>query len=172
MEFCSEFSYLVDGERCFRAESSEKSPGPGEKFFGNFPFPYMNVFLHLGHAFSHSKLEFAAAYHRLRGANVLLPFAFHCTCIPIKAAVDTLAWEINQFGNPPSLSKGSGGVGKPRTRTKGTKCVEAAMKDKFRGKKSEAAAKSEGDKYFSGRLCVALAYLTLKLSSLRIPTIG
>ncbi|KAF2295836.1 hypothetical protein GH714_034433 [Hevea brasiliensis] len=24
-------------------------------------------------------LEFTAAYHRLRGANVLLPFAFHCT---------------------------------------------------------------------------------------------
>ena len=59
----------------FRAEPGEKPPSsPGEKFFGNFPFPYMNGYLHLGHAFSLSKLEFAAAYHRLCGANVLLPY--------------------------------------------------------------------------------------------------
>ncbi|OMP09698.1 Aminoacyl-tRNA synthetase, class Ia [Corchorus olitorius] len=54
----------------FKAEAHENPPQPGEKFFGNFPFPYMNGYLHLGHAFSLSKLEFAAAYHRLRGANV------------------------------------------------------------------------------------------------------
>ncbi|PRQ41092.1 putative leucine--tRNA ligase [Rosa chinensis] len=40
----------------FRAESCEKRPEPGEKFFGNFPLPYMNGFLHVGHAFSLSKL--------------------------------------------------------------------------------------------------------------------
>ena len=28
-----------------------------EKFFGNFPYPYMNGLLHLGHAFSLSKVE-------------------------------------------------------------------------------------------------------------------
>ncbi|TKY71842.1 Leucine--tRNA ligase [Spatholobus suberectus] len=78
----------------FRAE-------PGEKFFGNFPFPYMNGYLHLGHAFSLSKLEFAAAFHPLRGTNVLLPFAFHCTAMPIKASADKLAREIQPFGNPP-----------------------------------------------------------------------
>lgn len=27
-----------------------------EKFFGNFPYPYMNGLLHLGHAFSLSKV--------------------------------------------------------------------------------------------------------------------
>nr|KYP67153.1 Leucyl-tRNA synthetase, cytoplasmic [Cajanus cajan] len=85
----------------FRAEPGEKPPSPGEKFFGNFPFPYMNGYLHLGHAFSLSKLEFAAAFHRLRGANVLLPFAFHCTGMPIKASADKLAREIAQFGDPP-----------------------------------------------------------------------
>lgn len=39
---------------------------PDNKFFGNFPYPYMNGMLHLGHAFSLSKLEFAAAYHRMQ----------------------------------------------------------------------------------------------------------
>ena len=87
----------------FKSESQEQPPGPGEKFFGNFPFPYMNGFLHLGHAFSLSKVEFAAAYHRLRGANVLFPFGFHCTGMPIKAAADKLAREIQQFGNPPEF---------------------------------------------------------------------
>jgi|MesohylFT_1024984.scaffolds.fasta_scaffold115545_1 leucyl-tRNA synthetase len=28
---------------------------PDEKFFGNFPYPYMNGLLHLGHGFSLSK---------------------------------------------------------------------------------------------------------------------
>jgi len=64
-------------EDVFKSEPCENPPKPGEKFFGNFPFPYTNGYLHLGHAFSLSKLEFAAAFHRLRGANVLLPFAFH-----------------------------------------------------------------------------------------------
>lgn len=54
-------------------------PVPEGKFFGNFPYPYMNGVLHLGHAFSISKLEFAAAYHRLIGERVLFPQGFHCT---------------------------------------------------------------------------------------------
>jgi leucyl-tRNA synthetase len=127
-------------EDIFRAESCERPPEPGEKFFGNFPYPYMNGYLHLGHAFSLSKLEFAAAYHRLRGANVLLPFAFHCTGMPIKASADKLAREIQQFGNPPTfpcelneevhISQESEDVN------------GGAPPDKFKGKKSKAASKS------------------------------
>ncbi|KAJ6711259.1 hypothetical protein OIU79_007663 [Salix purpurea] len=94
-----------DEKDVFRAEPCEGTPKPGEKFFGNFPFPYMNGFLHLGHAFSLSKLEFAAAFHRLNGANVLLPFGFHCTGMPIKASADKLAREIQKFGNPPVFPK-------------------------------------------------------------------
>ncbi|MED6185834.1 hypothetical protein PIB30_060800 [Stylosanthes scabra] len=92
-------------EQVFRAEAGENPPQAGEKFFGNFPFPYMNGYLHLGHAFSLSKLEFAAAFHRLRGANVLLPFSFHCTGMPIKASADKLAREIHQYGDPPVFPK-------------------------------------------------------------------
>ena len=74
---------------------------PAEKFYGNFPYPYMNGLLHLGHAFSLSKLEFAAAFHRLCGKQVLFPQAFHCTGMPIKACADKLKREIDTYGCPP-----------------------------------------------------------------------
>mmetsp|Transcript_29049 Transcript_29049/g.72776 ORF Transcript_29049/g.72776 Transcript_29049/m.72776 type:complete len:104 (+) Transcript_29049:203-514(+) len=54
------------------------------KYFGNFPYPYMNGLLHLGHAFTLSKLEFATAFHRLTGKRALFPQGFHCTGMPIK----------------------------------------------------------------------------------------
>ena len=44
----------------------------------------MNGSLHLGHAFSISKIEFAAGYHRLLGKRVLFPHGFHVTGMPIK----------------------------------------------------------------------------------------
>ena len=62
------------------AEIREKFP----KWFGNFPFPYMNGSLHLGHAFTISKIEFAAGYQRLLGKRVLFPHGFHVTGMPIK----------------------------------------------------------------------------------------
>lgn len=45
-----------------------------EKFFCNFPYPYMNGRLHLGHTFSLSKCEFAVRYQRLKGKRVYLLF--------------------------------------------------------------------------------------------------
>ncbi|KAK9265450.1 hypothetical protein L1049_012394 [Liquidambar formosana] len=131
----------------FRAESLERSPEPGEKFFGNFPFPYMNGFLHLGHAFSLSKLEFAAAYHRLRGANVLLPFGFHCTGMPIKASADKLGREIQQFGDPPAFpiveEEQENQQPEPEDASDGAQ----SLPDKFKGKKSKATSKSSGQKF-------------------------
>jgi leucyl-tRNA synthetase len=64
-------------------------PVPEGKFFGNFPYPYMNGVLHLGHAFSLSKLEFAAAYNRLIGKRVLFPQGFHCTGVNSAVASTT-----------------------------------------------------------------------------------
>lgn len=93
-----------DEHKIFEVEAGRVPTKPGEKFFGNFPYPYMNGLLHLGHAFTVSKLEFAAAYHRLCGRNVLLPFAFHCTGMPIKASADKLQREIDQFGTCSSFS--------------------------------------------------------------------
>jgi len=67
------------GTPAFNEDGSAKP-----KFMVTFPYPYMNGRLHLGHAFSLTKAEFAANYKRLRGYNVLFPFGFHCTGMPIQ----------------------------------------------------------------------------------------
>merc|ERR1712146_749578 len=68
-----------------------------EKFMCTFPYPYMNGWLHLGHAFSMSKAEFAAGYQRLQGKNVLFPFGFHCTGMPIPACALKIEREMKEF---------------------------------------------------------------------------
>jgi len=64
------------------------------KYFCTFPYPYMNGYLHLGHAFSMSKCEFQIRYQRQKGKRGLWPFAFHCTGMPIQAAANRLKREI------------------------------------------------------------------------------
>ena len=54
-------------------------------------------------AFSLTKAEFAAGFKRLRGYNVLFPFGFHCTGMPIQAAANKLKNEIATYGNPPQF---------------------------------------------------------------------
>ncbi|HJL69898.1 MAG TPA: class I tRNA ligase family protein, partial [Anaerolineales bacterium] len=64
-----------DAARLFEAE-----PDPGhEKYFVTFPYPYVNGYPHLGHGFTLLRAEMMARYQRMRGRNVLWPFAFHCT---------------------------------------------------------------------------------------------
>ena len=70
---------------------TEKAPSRGdddESFLVTFPYPYMNGVLHIGHAFSFSKALFRSMYERLQPHHqnsTLLPFAFHCTGMPIQA---------------------------------------------------------------------------------------
>jgi leucyl-tRNA synthetase len=54
------------------------------KWFGTFPYAYMNGSFHLGHAFTISKVEFAAGFERMRGKRVLFPVGYHATGMPIK----------------------------------------------------------------------------------------
>ena len=68
------------------------------KFFATIPYAYMNGSLHLGHAFTLSKVEFATGYERMLGKRALFPWAFHCTGMPIRAAADKLIREIEMFG--------------------------------------------------------------------------
>ena len=132
----------------FRADSLKTPPKPGERFFGNFPYPYMNGYLHLGHAFSLSKLEFASAYHRLRGANVLLPFAFHCTGMPVKASADKLSREIQLFGDPPIFpSTPEDQISDPDLELGEEVGENQGVAEKSKGKKSKAAAKASSTKF-------------------------
>lgn len=54
------------------------------KYMACMPYPYMNGRLHLGHAFTMSKTEFAVAYERMKGKRALFPQGFHVTGMPIK----------------------------------------------------------------------------------------
>ena len=66
-----------------------------------FPYPYMNGRLHLGHGFTLTKSEIRAGYESVKGKNVLYPFAFHCTGMPIQAAAHKLRREFEDYGCPP-----------------------------------------------------------------------
>lgn len=65
------------------------------KWLGTFPFPYMNGSLHLGHAFTISKIEFGAGYQRMLGKRALFPHGFHCTGMPIKVS-GRLIWNLRE----------------------------------------------------------------------------
>jgi len=74
-----------------------------EKFLVTFPYPYSNGHLHIGHAFSLTKSVFRAQFERHMGKNVLFPFAFHCTGMPIQAAANKLKTELATYGTPPQF---------------------------------------------------------------------
>jgi leucyl-tRNA synthetase len=75
-------------------ETSSVADKNKEKYLITFPYPYMNGYLHLGHAYSLSKCEFTARFQTQIGKNVLFPFSFHCTGMPIAASARRLKREI------------------------------------------------------------------------------
>ena len=50
-----------------------------KKFMITFPFPYMNGPLHVGHAFTATRVDAYARFKRMQGFNVLFPWAWHWT---------------------------------------------------------------------------------------------
>lgn len=110
-----------------------------EAYFVTFPYPYMNGRLHLGHAFSITKAEYAAGFQALKGKAVLWPMGFHCTGTPIKASADKLAREIELYGCPPKFPVASEEVAEPVDKPE--------LVDKSKSKKSKAVAKTGGIKY-------------------------
>ncbi|ORY74131.1 leucyl-tRNA synthetase [Protomyces lactucae-debilis] len=122
------------------AQTHEEVP----KFMGTMAYPYMNGSLHLGHAFTLTKVEFATGFARLQGKRALFPLGFHCTGMPIKSCADKLKREIELFGkdfqlpdNPPLEEKVQ------------LQPEQVGERDvtKFKGKKSKATAKKGGMDY-------------------------
>lgn len=86
-----EVQAMWERERAFEADASPDR----EKFIVTFPYPYSNGMLHIGHAFSLTKAVFRAQFERHQGKNVLFPFAFHCTGMPIQAVSIVTSFAIN-----------------------------------------------------------------------------
>ena len=58
----------------------ESDPVSGKKkVFVTFPFPYMNGPVHVGTAFTATRVEVYARFKRMQGYNVLFPWAWHWT---------------------------------------------------------------------------------------------
>lgn len=68
----------------------EANPDKRKKFFINFPYPYINAYLHLGHGFSATRVDVMARFKRMQGFNVLYPQAWHCTGTPVSAAAQRI----------------------------------------------------------------------------------
>lgn len=54
-----------------------------KKFFATFPFPYMSGPVHVGTAYTLTRLDVICRFKRHLGYNVLLPFAWHWTGVTI-----------------------------------------------------------------------------------------
>lgn len=121
-------------------------------------YPYMNGTLHAGHAFTWSKVEFMIGFERMRGKRTLFPQGYHCTGMPIKAAADKLAREIELFGklfeNAPQQAtvEESNAVDVEAPGASAGPVSTANTTGKFSGTKSKAAAKS-GNATYQFQVC-------------------
>ena len=107
-----------------------------KKYLITFPYPYMNGRLHLGHGFSLSKAEFQSRYQRLQGKNVLFPFGFHCTGMPIAAAAKRVAKEFKE--DPDIIKHSKEKIEKKKEeKKKKKKKKEGEKKEKKKKKKKE-----------------------------------
>ncbi|HDI01707.1 MAG TPA: leucine--tRNA ligase, partial [Candidatus Bathyarchaeota archaeon] len=77
--------------RWAEARIFEANPEPGRpKCFVTFPYPYMNGLLHIGHAFTATRVDAYARFMRMRGYNVLFPWAWHWTGATIAGQCERL----------------------------------------------------------------------------------
>ena len=74
-------------DRVFEAEPDANR----QKMLVTFPYPYMNGPLHIGHAFTSTRVDVYARFKRMQGYNVLFPWAWHWTGQPIVAAAERLS---------------------------------------------------------------------------------
>jgi leucyl-tRNA synthetase len=81
---------MWEENHAFNADPDETK----ESFLVTFPYPYSNGHLHIGHGFSLTKALFRAQFERHQGKNVLFPFAFHCTGMPIQAVRAAFAADV------------------------------------------------------------------------------
>ena len=79
-------------DRVFEANVPSDNPDPSNTFFCTFPYPYMNGRLHLGHAFTVTKADFAAAYQKLKGKTSFSPSLFTAPECPSRLRQTSSRW--------------------------------------------------------------------------------
>ncbi len=80
---------VSEQEHVFESDAPDADAGSGapkRKFMATFPYPYMNGRLHLGHAFTLTKADFAANFHRLQ-VQIDCCMALHPPAQVLKAPV-------------------------------------------------------------------------------------
>lgn len=82
-----------ENARIFEANPDSARP----KFFITFPYAYMNGPLHVGHAFTASRVDAYARFKRMQGYNVLFPWAWHWTGQPLVGASERVAKGDGEF---------------------------------------------------------------------------
>jgi len=84
-----------------KARIFESDPEPGRpKCFVTFPFAYMSGPMHIGSAFTASRIDVYARYMRMCGYNVLYPWAWHWTGKPLAGAAERVRMGDESFIRP------------------------------------------------------------------------
>ncbi|AAY79789.1 leucine--tRNA ligase [Sulfolobus acidocaldarius] len=85
-EIASKWQKVWDSERVYEADVDRTK----EKKFITVAFPYTNSPLHIGHGRTYITADIYARYLRMKGYNVLFPFAFQFTGTPILSIADAV----------------------------------------------------------------------------------
>ena len=79
----------------------EADPDPSKpKCLVTFPFAYMSGPLHVGSAFTAARIDVYARYMRMRGYNVLYPWAWHWTGKTVAGAAERIKMGDEEFIRP------------------------------------------------------------------------
>ena len=84
-----------------KAKIFEADPDPSRpKCFVTFPFAYMSGPLHVGSGFTAARIDVYARYMRMRGCNVLYPWAWHWTGKTVAGAAERIKMGDEEFIRP------------------------------------------------------------------------
>ena len=84
-----------------KARIFEADPDPSrQKCFVTFPFAYMSGPLHVGSGFTAARIDAYARYMRMRGLNVLFPWAWHWTGKTVAGAAERIKMGDEEFIRP------------------------------------------------------------------------
>ena len=88
-------------EEWAKARIFEADPDPKrKKCFITYPFPYMSGPLHVGNGFTAARLDAYARYMRMRGFNVLFPWAWHWTGKTVAGSAERIKNGDEEFIRP------------------------------------------------------------------------